>query len=104
MSSNITKTRTIRLPNDVVDFIDRENDRNPIRSVLESLYENITSGKLELHDGEIKIPDLSRCVPTDIIADFNEILNLYGLDVGEFVKVMYEKIANFDLDVEELIK
>lgn len=52
--------------------------------------------------GDMTLPKYK--LPTDIIPDFNDILNLYGLDVGGFVKVMYEKIANFDLDVEELIK
>lgn len=106
MSSTTTGTRAVRLPNDLIEYIDQDTE-NPLREVLESLYGLVRTGKVELIDGEVKIPgnmQFSRNISNDIIADFEVILNIYDTNFEDFFKKLYEKVRDGEIDVDEIVK
>lgn len=106
MSSTTTSIKAVRLPNDLIDYIDHDTE-NPLRTVLESLYGLVRTGKVELIGGEVKIPgnmQFSRNISNDIIADFEVILNIYDTNFEDFFKKLYKKVANCEIDVDEIVK
>lgn len=97
-----TQTRSIRLPNDVCEYIDTIK----IREVIEDLYAKVQTGRLDVtDDGEIRLNnDLSRFISDDIIADFRVILNIYDTDFPDFFKALYKKVESGEIDVDEIMK
>ena len=107
MATNKTQIRSIRLPNEICEFIDKENDTNPIRGVIESLYNHIQSGNLTLKGGEIKIPDKSGDTAAlskyglseHIISDIDQMVKLCGGKAEDFFEDLDNRLTSGELDV-----
>lgn len=102
MSSTTTGTRAVRLPNELIEYIDHDIE-NPLRKVIESLYGLVWAGKLKLVDGNVQIPG-EITVSKDIVADFEVILSIYDTNFEDFFKKLYKKVANCEIDVDEIMK
>lgn len=109
MASTTTSIKAVRLPNDLIDYIDHDTN-NPLRNVLESLYGLVRSGKVEISGGEIKIPsiegvntdiELSKYgTTTDIIADLAEMVKLCGGNLGEVLEDTRERLESGELTID----
>lgn len=102
MSSTTTGTRAVRLPNELIEYIDHDIE-NPLRKVIESLYGLVEAGKLKLVDGNVQIPG-EITISKDIVADFEVILSIYDTNFEDFFKKLYKKVANCEIDVDEIMK
>lgn len=109
MASTTTSIKAVRLPNDLIDYIDHDTD-NPLRNVLESLYGLVRSGKVEISGGEIKIPsvegvntdiELSKYgITTSIIAELAQIVKLCGGDLKDVLNDMGERLNSGELTID----
>jgi len=109
MASTTTSIKAVRLPNDLIDYIDHDTD-NPLRNVLESLYGLVRSGKVEISGGEIKIPsvegvntdiELSKYgITLSIIADLAEMVKLCGGNLGEVLENTRERLESGELTID----
>lgn len=108
MASATTTVKAIRMPNEVCDWVNHENI--PLRSIMESLYSHVQAGRIVVKGGELvlsqnaDISGLSKYgITEDIVADFNEILNLCGMDFEEFFQRLYAKVEAGEIDIMDMV-
>lgn len=92
MPSLHTKTKSVRLPNEISEWV----ESIPFREVMESLYRQVESGRIEIKGGEV-------VVKGEDVGDFKEMLNLCGMDFEEFFQRLYRKVEAGEIDIMDMV-
>ena len=90
MPSNKSKTRAVRVRNDIAEYIDR--DSNNFREVIESLYEGVMAGAIEIRNNEVVIGKNSISLPEDVYRSLVDTLEIDEISAGEFVTAVMDAI------------
>ena len=79
-----------------------EEDREVIEQYMKD--KGVTFSGFVKDMAELVSNPTSNNIPSDIIADFEVILNLYDTDFESFFKALYKKVESMEIDVDEVMK
>ena len=93
MASSITTVRAIRVSNETAEWLKDKNSR----LLLESTVEQIRAGKIGFGDNGV-YAIATDSVPDGVIEDIRRSIELSGEDADEFLRVLCEKLNNYEIE------
>lgn len=104
-TSSKTRTRAVRLRNEIADFIDA--DHNNFRDVIESLYDGVKAGRIYINNGVVTLPNKGKAghkkveIPEAIFDSLKATLEMDDMTVGEFLVAVMEAIDEGKIWIED---
>lgn len=102
MASSKTRTRTIRIDNEVADYFEKK----PLNRFIESLYGLLTSGKLKIDGEELKVECTHQNSEKIVSAKPKEEKNVHTdlSDIEEMATLMRVPVEKLLSDFRELLE
>lgn len=109
MSSNKTRTRTIRISNECADYFADK----PLNKAVEGIYKLICDGRIRFAEEKIEIvgvhtEDSEKKSPkgedekdSPEMRDTIQMLTLYGISFDKFLGMMHESLENGNITIED---
>lgn len=109
MSSNKTRTRTIRISNECADYFADK----PLNKAVEGIYELICDGRIRFAEEKIEIVGVHTedsekksqkgedQKDSPEMRDTIQMLTLYGISFDKFLGMMHESLENGNITIED---
>ena len=98
MASKITTVKSVRLKNDIVNYIEHDKN-NALNKVIESLYREVLHGNIKLRGGEVILPKGRdrkgwRVLELEekVYQSLEDTLFIDDLQPSEFIKMVVEAV------------